>query len=148
MINIQKIKVSDLELVEKAYQVRKKVFVEEQGVPAMAEFDDFESTSNHFLLRLNSEAIGAARWRHVENKIKFERFAILDSYRNFGYGNLLLSAVIEDALPHKKEIYLHSQIKAVRFYERQGFQKIGDLFTECDIEHYKMVLKSSLDRIK
>lgn len=140
MINIQKIKVSDLDLVEKAFHIRKSVFVEEQGVSPAMEFDEFENSSNHFLLRLNNEAIGAARWRNIDGKIKFERFAILSPYRNMGYGNLLLSAVLEDVLPLKREIYLHAQTKAVPFYERQGFKKVGDKFNECDIEHFKMVL--------
>lgn len=139
MININKIKVSDLDLVEKVFQVRKTVFVEEQGVPPTEEFDSYENISNHFLLRINNDAIGAARWRFIEDKIKFERFAILTPYRNMGFGNLLLSAVLEDVLPLKKEIYLHSQLKAVPFYERQGFKKIGEMFSECDIEHFKMV---------
>lgn len=141
MIRINKISTSDIELAEEVFLIRKKVFVEEQGVPETEEFDDFESESHHFLLRVSNDAVGAARWREIEGKIKFERFAILSAYRNMGYGNLLLSAVLEDVLPLKKEIFLHSQLKAIPFYERQGFKKEGELFKECDIGHYKMVLE-------
>ena len=140
MISINKIRTSDEKLCGKVFAVRKKVFVEEQGVPSSEEFDEYEEQSQHFLLRLNNEPIGTARWREVNDKIKFERFAILNSHRNLGYGNLLLSAVLEDVLPLKKQIYLHAQLKAIPFYERQGFKMEGDVFSECGIEHYKMVL--------
>src|SRR5690606_13889181 len=122
---------------------RRKVFVEEQKVDARDEFDEYEDESNHFLLQLNDKAIGTARWRHIGDKIKLERFAILKDYRNTGYGNILLSAVLEDVVPHKKQVYLHAQLKAVPFYERQGFQKQGDMFKECEIQHYKMLLKEA-----
>jgi predicted GNAT family N-acyltransferase len=39
------------------------------------------------------------------------------------------------------EIYLHAQLPAVAFYARQGFEPVGELFSECDIEHYKMILR-------
>ncbi|RZL08444.1 MAG: GNAT family N-acetyltransferase, partial [Hymenobacter sp.] len=28
----------------------------------------------------------------------------------------------------------------IPLYERTGFQKVGELFEECAIQHYKMVL--------
>lgn len=141
MIKIQKISTQDKELAEKVYDIRRKVFVEEQKVDARDEFDEHEEHASHFLLQLNDKAIGTARWRHIGDKIKLERFAILKEYRNAGYGNILLSAVLEDVIPQKKQIYLHAQLKAVPFYERQDFQKQGEKFTECEIEHYKMVLR-------
>ena len=47
-----------------------------------------------------------------------------------------MSATVEN-----KTMYLHAQLKAIPFYERQGFKKVGDLFVECEIEHYKMIRK-------
>ncbi|MEI7500917.1 MAG: GNAT family N-acetyltransferase [Bacteroidota bacterium] len=33
----------------------------------------------------------------------------------------------------------HSQIKAVSFYERNGFKKTGEMFKEAGIEHILMI---------
>jgi len=38
-------------------------------------------------------------------------------------------------------IYMHAQLDVIPFYEKMGFEKEGDLFTEANIMHYKMVLK-------
>jgi predicted GNAT family N-acyltransferase len=35
-------------------------------------------------------------------------------------------------------IYLHSQINAIPFYERNGFVKFGEQFTEAGIVHFLM----------
>ncbi len=121
-------------------KVREIVFVEEQKVDQRDEFDEFENDCLHYQLSLGNKVIGTARWREVGNEIKLERFAVLKEYRGQKIGDELLKRVIEDAAKKNKPMYLHAQLKAVSFYARRGFKKAGDLFVECDIEHYKMVL--------
>ena len=142
MIHIQKINDINSEMAEQAFDIRKKVFVVEQNVDTEDEFDEFEKESTHFLLKLNKNPIGTARWRIIGEKIKLERFAVLQEFRNGGYGNILLSAILEDVVPRNREIYLHAQLKAIPFYERQGFIKVGDEFKECNILHYKMLFQN------
>lgn len=128
--------------LEAAYRIRKTVFVQEQGVPEEAEYDQHEATAHHYLATANGVPCGAARWRITENGIKLERFAVLPEYRNQAVGSHLLREVLKDtqeAYPAKK-LYLHAQLRAVPFYQRHGFTSVGDRFTECDIEHYKMEL--------
>jgi len=129
-------------LFEEVRKIRELVFVQEQEVDEAEEFDSFEDESQHFVLRLGDKAIGTARWRHIGDKIKLERFAVLKEYRGKKYGDVLLQAVIQDVLPFAKAVYLHAQLKAIPFYKRRGFKQVGELFLECDIEHYKMVLES------
>jgi predicted GNAT family N-acyltransferase len=50
----------------------------------------------------------------------------------------MLEDILEDIIPLGKEIYLHSQLKAIPFYERQGFTIEGEMFVEAEIEHYTM----------
>lgn len=126
-----------------AFEIRRKVFVEEQKVSARDEFDQFESTSKHYLLYQNDTPIATARWRQVGDKIKLERFALLKEYRNQGAGSILLKKVVEDALKNASKLYLHAQLKAIPFYERIGFKKVGEQFTECNIEHFEMEMDGS-----
>lgn len=127
--------------LKSAFAIREKVFVQEQQVPREAEYDAYEDTANHYLATCEGVPCGAARWRKTEGGVKLERFAVLPTYRNRQVGAEVLRAVLHDVLAEQpgQRIYLHAQLPAVNFYKRHGFASEGDLFTECDIEHYKMV---------
>jgi predicted GNAT family N-acyltransferase len=124
-------------LSEKARTIRYKVFVEEQGVDPGLEYE-YDESAHHLLLFMGKKAIATARWREVEDGVKLERFAVLPQFRSRGFGKVILLEILLDTLPLMKTIYLHSQIKAVKFYERNGFVKEGGKFLEAGIEHYTM----------
>ena len=65
------------------------------------------------------------------------------SIRNRGLGAIILKEVLKDVIPLEKTIYLHSQLRAVPFYERNGFIKEGPVFYEADMGHYFMKFKTS-----
>ncbi|WP_276497462.1 GNAT family N-acetyltransferase [Pontibacter litorisediminis] len=126
-----------------AFAIREKVFVQEQQVPREAEYDAHEATAKHYLATCDGVPCGAARWRKTEAGVKLERFAVLAEFRNKSIGAEVLQLVLQEvqaAQPGQK-IYLHAQLPAVNFYKRHGFVEEGDMFTECDIQHYKMVYK-------
>ena len=136
-------KIENEEELEKAFGLRKEVFVKEQNVSEADEYDEFDSTANHFLaLDDKGNALGTARWRTTEKGIKLERFAVKKDYRSKGVGSMLLESVLEDIVQSKEaadlHIYLHAQISALPLYEKFGFKKEGDKFEECGIKHYKM----------
>lgn len=126
-----------------AFGVREKVFVQEQQVPADAEYDSFEKVAKHYVAVCEGVPCGAARWRVTEHGVKLERFAVLQDYRNKSIGAAMLQEVLKDvhAAHPDKQVYLHAQLPAVNFYKRHGFEAKGDVFTECDIQHYKMYYK-------
>ena len=138
MINYIKIPKGDIVLLELAFAVRTEVFIIEQQVDPALEMDEYDDIANHYLAINDDKPIATARWREIGDKIKLERFAVLNEYRNNGVGSKILEMVLQDVLPLNKKVYLHSQLKAVNFYTRQGFVKEGDIFIEADIEHYKM----------
>ncbi len=134
-------RITDIRDLDAAFTIREKVFVEEQNVPKDAEYDQHDKTANHYLATYNGIPVGAARWRLTSNGIKLERFAVLTDYRNKQVGSAVLQFVLKDVLtsfPNEK-IYLHAQVPAILFYSRHGFTKEGALFSECEIDHYKMV---------
>ena len=128
------------DLAALANEIRQKVFVEEQKVDPALEYDEFEQVARHYLLYVDGVPAATARWRETEKGIKLERFATLLSQRNQGLGARILQKVLDDVIPTGKKVYLHSQLKAIPFYRRHGFKKIGEQFTEADIEHMKMEL--------
>ncbi|MCX6269079.1 MAG: GNAT family N-acetyltransferase [Bacteroidetes bacterium] len=137
MFIVKRFGFTDTELAEQAFAIRKTVFVEEQGVDATLEYDH-EEEAHHYLLFLGEKAIATARWRETDKGIKLERFAVLPSFRNRGIGEIILQEVLKDVTLSGRLIYLHAQVNAVSFYERNGFSKDGPMFTEAGINHFVM----------
>ena len=137
MYEVKRFSFNDKELAEQAFAIRRKVFVEEEGVDPDLEYNH-EEEAHHYLLLLNGKALATARWRETDKGIKLERFAVLPEFRNRGLGGIILREVINDVVPLGKAIYLHSQLRAVPFYERNGFVKEGDVFFEAGMGHYYM----------
>jgi predicted GNAT family N-acyltransferase len=137
MITVEPIKSADL--LAKAHEIRKIVFVIEQNCPEDIEWE-FEEESNHFIALWNKQPVGTARWRVTENGIKFERFAVLKDFRNQEVGKALLLRLVSETNDLGKKRYLHAQLPAENFYSRNGFKSVGEHFWEADIEHVKMEL--------
>lgn len=140
---IKVLKVHTSKDLDLAKNIRYEVFVIGQNVPAEEEIDAFEDESFHFLALKDGQPCGAARWRYTEKGIKLERFAVLDQFRGCGIGSALVASVLEDISSNPKSreklLYLHAQISAMRLYSKFGFKQVGELFQECDIDHYEMV---------
>ena len=140
MIKIRKFQFENTELMKIAHNIRYEVFVIGQNCPEDIEWE-FEEESTHFLVFENKEAVATARHRETKNGYKLERFAVLKNKRSNGYGHIVLKAILVDLSKFKGNIYMHAQLDVIPFYEKMGFEKEGDLFTEANIMHYKMVLK-------
>jgi predicted GNAT family N-acyltransferase len=137
MLEIKRFDFQNKKLFEICSSIRTNVFVEEQMVDPALEYDH-EEESHFYLLYYEGKPVSTARWRETEKGIKLERFGMLKEFRNQGLGSELLKVVLNDVLKLDKKIYLHSQLKAVSYYERAGFVKVGDKFSEAGIEHYLM----------
>jgi predicted GNAT family N-acyltransferase len=137
--------ITEPDQLKKAFHIREIVFVQEQGVPAEEEYDSHETISRHFLALADGEPCGTARWRYTDKGIKLERFAVLEAYRSRKVGSALVKAVLDDIKNQEssknKMLYLHAQLTAMPLYSKFGFKPIGDMFEECHIKHYKMVLQ-------
>jgi predicted GNAT family N-acyltransferase len=138
---IQVNKISTQQDLEKAFEIRRQVFVIEQHVDPELEYDEFENTSTHYLATGNNVAAGTARWRYTGPKtIKLERFAVLKAFRGKNVGWALLNHILNEVkMLAPEKIYLHAQIQVVDFYKKAGFVAVGEQFSEADILHYKMI---------
>lgn len=128
-----------------AFQIRDLVFVQEQQVAPEEEYDQHDESATHLVVYDEEEVpCGTARWRETNEGIKLERFAVLRTHRKQGVGRLLLETMLrdieEDPNVSQQPVYLHAQTPAVDFYEKFGFDRVGDEFEECGIKHYEMML--------
>lgn len=127
--------------------IRKAVFIIEQGVPKEDEWDtaDTAPTTVHFLARMQENAIGVARLVFLaDNQIKIGRLALLPKYRNRGWGYTLMQHAVSHALScSPKRILIHAQCDRQNFYSRLGFIPEGKVFDEAGIPHIKMIFDPS-----
>lgn len=120
-----------------ALGIRKKVFVEEQGVPESLEVDEFEDSAHHFLLTKDAIPAAASRLRIKGDMLKFERIATLKEFRGLGLGRLMMECMESFAAktyPHLGAI-MHAQQDAIGFYTKLGWVPQGDVFFEAGIPH-------------
>jgi predicted GNAT family N-acyltransferase len=120
-------------------KIRSQVFIKEQNVPEDMEWDEFDSNASHFLALENNQAIACAR---LKSDGQIGRMAVLPEYRNKGTGKKLLQFVLQEAAAQNlATVYLHAQLSALDFYEKQGFSARGDVFYEANIPHREMLKK-------
>ena len=123
---------------ETCLDIRMRVFVDEQNVPAEEERDSYEETAQHFLALWNCEAAGTARAIvKAPGRVKIGRVAVLTPYRKFGLGAALMRAV-EAAFPDSV-FQLDAQLQAMRFYEKLGYVAEGPVFDDAGIPHRLML---------
>lgn len=130
---------SDLEK-EDAFFVRRKVFVEEQGVPLSLELDELDKTADHFVVYTDTSPIGAGRIREATPGIgKVERVCILPEYRGKHLGKLIMQTLEDHAATKEFEkVILNAQSYAVPFYEKLGYIITSPEFMDADIPHRAM----------
>lgn len=119
--------------------VRRTVFVVEQGVPEWLEWDDLDDASLHALaVERSGRAVGCARLLpdgHIG------RVAVLAAWRGRRVGSALLQALVAAARERgDAHVAVNAQIAAMPFYARHGFVARGDVFVEAGIPHRAMEL--------
>lgn len=128
-------------LYEDALSVRKTVFVEEQGVDPDIEVDEHDETATHLAAYdERGEPIGSGRFRSLDEETgKVERVAVLADRRDSGLGRAIMGQIEAIARDRGVErLVLHSQTRAAPFYERVGYERVGEEFEEAGIPHVEM----------
>lgn len=125
--------------LERCFAIRRRVFVDEQGVALADEYDGHDAACLHWLAWCGDEVAGTARLREVDGGWKAERVAVLEGFRQHGVGAALMHALEDEAWRRgAQRVLLHAQLAVVSFYERQGYTAEGPVFDEAGIAHRKM----------
>ncbi|WP_347551604.1 GNAT family N-acetyltransferase [Pseudalkalibacillus hwajinpoensis] len=135
------VRIETEEALHKAFTIRKKVFIEEQGTPAEDEYDQFDTldAAEHILILDQKEAVGTGRWRIADGGGKLERICILKTHRKLGIGNLIVNKLEQLATSKgMKYVKLHGQVQAEGFYHKLGYVTDSDVFMEDGIPHVLM----------
>ena len=135
-----------VKLVEKeeerraAFDIRLRVFVQEQGVPVDEELDDYDATATHVIASQGKKVLGTGRVVYQETgEARIGRMAVEESWRRRGIGSRIMST-LEQAAKERgmAEAVLNAQTYVKAFYAAHGYVEDGDVFLEVGIEHVQM----------
>ncbi|HTT37567.1 MAG TPA: GNAT family N-acetyltransferase [Burkholderiales bacterium] len=118
-------------------ELREMVFVREQNVPLVLEWDGLDAASLHVIAEDRAGApIGTGR---LLPHGRIGRMAVLQPWRGKGVGSALLAELIRAAIERGlAEVTLDAQIHALGFYARMGFEAEGAEFLDAGIPHRRM----------
>lgn len=119
--------------------VRREVFIDEQSVPEELEWDEDDDSCTHVLVcDKHNTPIATGRMK-ADGHIG--RMAVLKKYRKSGIGTRILKELLKSAATQNlKLVYLHAQLTAIPFYEKQGFEICSEEFMDAGIAHKTMQL--------
>ena len=120
--------------------LRTRVFVEEQGVAPEIEQDDADAVAVHVLSRdVSGHVVATGRLLLDGATARIGRMAAAPEVRGRGHGAAVLAALHREAVARgAREVELHAQLPARRFYERAGYTAVGEVYEEAGIAHVTM----------
>jgi len=126
--------------MEAAKALRRRVFVEEQGVREEEEYDAYDEVAFHAVALHQGTVIGTGRlFQDASGQSLIGRMAIEASWRRRGVGGQVLAFLEGEAVQRGfGRIVLHAQTYVQDFYAKHGYQVEGDVFLEAGIEHVLM----------
>lgn len=100
-----------------------------------------EKDQIHIVAEEEGEVLGVVLLQKLDNKTaKMRQFAVKDKYQNQGIGTELIAFFEDYAVEHGfTNIELHAREKAVRFFKQSEYERVGEVFKEVTLNHYKMV---------
>ena len=118
-------------------QVRRAVFIEEQGIDPALEWDEYDQQARFVIALDESEqVIGTGR---LLASGKIGRMAVLPAWRREGVGRAMLAALEEIAWQSGlQQVFLSAQVSACDFYRKQGYYVVGEAHEEAGLPHQFM----------
>lgn len=120
--------------------LRRIVFMEEQGVSEADERDGRDGDALHVLAQIDGRAVGCARILVQNETAKIGRVCVLPEARGTGLGAAIIAACLDvaQAQPGVTRAKLGAQTHALAFYEKLGFAAFGPVYDDAGIPHQDM----------
>lgn len=127
-----------------AFEIRRRVFVDEQNVMPEHERDAVDDHAVHVLASLDGAPVATARLfidAQDGQTAWIGRLAVLPESRRNGVACAILEYLLDWSRRHRIErVRLHAQEYVCRLYQKLGFEPSGDVFLEENIPHIEMEL--------
>lgn len=125
-----KIASSDQEYADMV-KIRTAVFVEEQNIPSEQEFDGNDHSSSHVVAYVREEnnslkPVGTMRIRYFSDFVKFERMAVLQSYRKTDVADKIMSKGMNFAARKGyKNVYGMCKKELLPRWQKVGYEEVA-----------------------
>ena len=125
--------------VEQALELRREVFVGEQGVSEADEFDGREDECVHVLAVDGGRVVGCCRLLPAGAVVKLGRMVVAPDRRREGIAAAMLAeSDAQAAALGAGLITLSAQTYVTSLYEQAGYEVTSAAFDEVGIEHVRM----------
>lgn len=130
-------------LIKEIRDIREEVFVFEQGFKE--EFNENDDKSIHVLCYVDEIPIGTSRiiYSKKHQSYSIGRVAVKKEYRKMGIGRLLMKRTEEEIVSRfgHIEIGVSSQLRAIEFYKKIGYEYTADRYLDENYPHVWMIKK-------
>lgn len=138
-----------------AMEIRRRVYVEELGIPQEMEFDELDSQAIHVIVYeevpdwndhgLSSEdkkPVATGRITYDGSVCEIGHVAVLKEYRGMKYGDFTVRMLLNKAFTSGIPIVtVNSKDENVDFYQKIGFQGTGESFSILGNKYCKMEIR-------
>lgn len=126
-------------LFAQVWQLREDILRQPLGLSLKDEDLSGEKDETVFVAIEDDRVIGCVMIKKMGDIAKVRQMAISPEMQGGGIGRLLMTEAEEWIWENGfKKASLHARVSAETFYEKLGYEVVGDVFTEVNIPHVKM----------
>ena len=120
--------------------LRFRILREPLGLPPGSEWYEFEEDCVHLIAVEGQAVVGCVLFHpDGEGGGRLLQMAVEEHLQGQGIGRILVERLEREiARDGTRSVHLHARDHAIGFYERLGYERIGDVFVEIGIPHYDM----------
>ena len=131
MIKTEFIEATTIEEKETAFNLRKLVFADEQGIPAHLDQDGKDNLAIHLIATIDQTTIATGRLYIDDKQGHLSRIAVHPNHRGKGLGKKIVDLLIEKAIQKKLNgVYLYPHAYLEDFYKSFGFLTVQNYKSE------------------
>lgn len=131
-----------------AHAIRRKVFIEEQGIDESLEIDGTDTACMHLVAYEEGTPAATGRILITRDDFIIGRVAVLPAYRHRHFGTLVMQVLINACFTMGGERQVvHAQLTAKPFYERLGFAAYGEEYMEAGLPHIAMAHTGDCEKL-
>ncbi len=138
------------EEIQRSYEIRREVFVKEQGIFDDSDLDDNDAGSIYLVAKKHGKVIGTVRiFEHDPGNGHWigGRLAVAITHRNTHAGSLLVKEAMKRVKKRGCRIFTADiQEKNISFFKSLGWKPIGEIKDHFGYPHLKM--QADLSRVK
>ncbi len=136
---ISSIFISGNQDLSEPFEIRREVFINEQKCPEKEEYDSFDKHALHLLIYAEETPAATGRIYHDGTGFRIGKISVLKQFRGRQIGDLAVRLLLYKAFSSgAQSVNISAQKYIVPLYEKFGFKKYGEEYTEAGIPHVAM----------